>query len=59
VAYERTGQSVAEFGSEEELAVSLVDSYVERGVSFRSGEAVGVDIHVTPEGTVFVTYVVC
>jgi len=59
VAYERTGQSVTEFGSEEELAVSLVDNYIERGVSFRSGETVGVDIHVTPDGTAFVTYVVC
>ena len=59
VAYERTNQSVTDFESERDLAVSLVDNYVERGVSFRNGETVGVDIHVTPEGTVFVTYVVC
>ncbi|WP_254271646.1 hypothetical protein [Haloarcula marina] len=61
VAYERTGRSVSEFESPEALAASLVDSYVERGRAFRSAEAdsVGVDVHVAPDGSVFVTYVVC
>jgi hypothetical protein len=59
VAPERTGQSVSEFQSEQALATELVDSYVERGNPFRSGETVGVDVHVAPDDTVFVTYVVC
>ncbi|MDS0279902.1 hypothetical protein NDI85_19135 [Halomicroarcula sp. S1AR25-4] len=61
VAYDRTGRSVSDFDSEAALAASLVDSYVERGNRFRAAEAgtVGVDIHVAPDGSVFVTYVVC
>jgi hypothetical protein len=61
VAPERTGQPVGEFESEDALATALVDSYVERGEPFRNGElgTVGVDIHVAPDDTVFVTYVVC
>ncbi|MBV0924518.1 zinc ribbon-containing protein [Halomicroarcula limicola] len=61
VAYERTGRSVSDFENESALAASLVDSYVERGTPFRTAEAgtVGVDVHVAPGGTVFVTYVVC
>jgi len=61
VAPERTGQPVSEFESERALATALVDSYVERGKPFRTAEVglVGVDIHVAPDDTVFVTYVVC
>ncbi|MDS0259252.1 hypothetical protein NDI56_07585 [Haloarcula sp. S1CR25-12] len=59
VAPERTGQSVTDFESEGALATELVDSYVERGNAFRSGESIGVDVHVAPDDTVFVTYVVC
>jgi hypothetical protein len=61
VAPDRTGQSVSEFENESALAMALVDSYVERGEPFRSAETgtVGVDIHVAPDDTVFVTYVVC
>lgn len=61
VAPERTGQSVSEFDGEGALATALVDSYVERGEPFRPAEqgTVGVDIHVAPDDTVFVTYVVC
>ena len=61
VAPERTGQSVGEFRSERALAAALVDSYVERGEPFREAErgTVGVDIHVAPDDTVFVTHVLC
>ncbi|MDS0282904.1 hypothetical protein [Haloarcula onubensis] len=59
VAPERTGGSVSEFENESALAAALVDSYVERGNAFRAGDTVGVDVHVAPDDTVFVTYVVC
>ena len=59
VAPERTGQPVTAFESEGALATALVDSYVERGNAFRDGATVGVDVHVAPDDTVFVTYVVC
>jgi hypothetical protein len=61
VAPDRTGQPVAEFDDETALATALVDSYVERGVSFRAAPTgiVGVDIHVAPDDTVFVTHVLC
>ena len=61
VAPDRTGQPVSEFDNETALATALVDSYVERGVSFRAAPTgiVGVDIHVAPDDTVFVTHVLC
>jgi len=59
VAPERTGRPVSEFDNESQLATALVDSYVERGNAFRDGDTVGVDVHVAPDDTVFVTYVVC
>jgi len=61
VAPDRTGQSVAEFGNETQLATALVDSYVQRGEPFRSAPNghVGVDVHVAPDDTVFVTHVLC
>jgi len=59
VAPERTGQAVTDFETDRALAVALVDSYVERGNAFASGTTVGVDVHVAPDETVFVTYVVC
>ncbi|WP_324662865.1 hypothetical protein [Haloarcula sediminis] len=59
VAPERTGQPVSDFENESQLATALVDSYVERGNAFERGDTVGVDIHVAPDDTVFVTYVVC
>jgi len=59
VAPSRTGQSVSDFGNETQLATALVDSYVERGNAFSDGSTVGVDVHVAPDDTVFVTHVVC
>ncbi|WP_276272140.1 hypothetical protein [Haloarcula litorea] len=61
VDYDRVGQSLDGFDSEPALAQSLVDSYAIRGIPYRSSEAgtVGVDVHVAPDGTVFVTHVVC
>jgi len=61
VAPERTGQSVSEFENETVLARTLIDSYVERGEPFQSAPngLVGVDIHVAPDDTIFVTYVLC
>lgn len=59
VVPERTGESVRNFETETALATVVVDSYVERGNAFRSGDTVGVDVHVAPNDTVFVTYVVC
>ncbi len=59
VAPERTGQPIGDFENETALATALVDSYVERGNAFSDGDTVGVDVHVAPDDTVFVTYVVC
>ena len=61
VAYDRTPQSVSDFPDERALATDLLDSYFERGAPFRAAETgtVGVDVHVAPDGRVFVTYVVC
>jgi len=61
VAPDRGGQPLSEFDNETALATALVDSYVERGEPFRDAatETIGVDIHVAPDDTVFVTYVLC
>ena len=61
VAYDRTGRSVGDFDDESALATALAESYVERGAPYRGAETgdVGVDIHVGPDGRVFVTHVLC
>ncbi|MFC6864456.1 hypothetical protein ACFQGE_13440 [Halomicroarcula sp. GCM10025817] len=61
VAFDRTPQSVADFDDETAFATALVDSYAERGAAYRPAETgtVGVDVHVAPDGRVFVTHVVC
>jgi hypothetical protein len=61
VAFDRTPRSVADFDDEAAFATALVDSYAERGAAYRPTETgtVGVDVHVAPDGRVFVTHVVC
>ncbi|MFC6975970.1 hypothetical protein ACFQL1_16775 [Halomicroarcula sp. GCM10025709] len=61
VAYDRTGTPLSGFEDETALGSALADSYVERGAPFRSAErgTFGVDIHVAPDGRVFVTHVLC
>jgi len=61
VAYDRPPRSVEQFGNETALATALVDSYFERGQPVRSADVgtIGVDVHVGPDGRVFVTYVLC
>lgn len=61
VAPDRAGQSLTDFDTEAALATALVDSYVERGEPFRPAENghIGVDVHVAPDDTVFVSYALC
>lgn len=61
VAFDRTGRSVGDFDDETSFGQFLADTYVERGEPFRPAEvgSVGVDIHVAPDGRVFVTQIVC
>jgi hypothetical protein len=59
VALERTGRPAAGFETERAIASALVTSYVERGKPFVEGDAIGIDIHIAPDGTAVITYVVC
>ncbi|WP_423999294.1 hypothetical protein ACOZ4I_10585 [Haloarcula salina] len=61
VAYDRTPMSVEQFGNETAFATALVDSYFERGQPVRQTDdrTIGVDVHVGPDGRVFVTHVLC
>lgn len=61
VAYDRTPGSVDRYKNETAMATALVDAYIERGNRIRSAEVgtMGLDIHVGPDGRVFVTYVLC
>ncbi|MFC7075984.1 hypothetical protein [Haloarcula halophila] len=61
VAYDRTGTALSSFADESALGSALADRYVERGAPYRSATAgtIGVDIHVAPDGRVFVTHVLC
>ena len=44
----------------EEVAVLLLDAYEERGGTVGNGAStIGVDVHVAPDGTVYVTHVLC
>ena len=57
---DRPENSLADFSSETALASALVDEYVVRyGYMEETNGLVGVDVHVGPDGRVFVTQFVC
>lgn len=61
VAYDRIPSSADRFEDESGLATALVDNYISRGNPLRPAEdgTIGVDIHIGPDGRVFVTHVLC
>lgn len=57
---DRPEDSVGEFATESALAAALLDEYATRyGFLDETNGFVGVDVHVGPDGQVFVTQVVC
>lgn len=55
-----TGQSLAAFDSSRAVGAALADAYLELDAAVGSGhEKVGVDVHVAPNGTTYVTLFYC